>query len=548
MSVNNRKRVRGRDQPTSTGRGLLLFVVLVPLLVYGQSVQYDYVQADDADLILKNRLFISQLGNIPDTFTRSYFEVDGELNDQKTYYRPLVISSLILDTQLGSGEATVYHVTNVAMHTLVVFLLYSLLIAMQADRRVAGACALLFAVHPVNVQAVCWIVGRNDLLLAVWVLISMLSLIRFSRTHATTALLGHLIAFALALFTKESAIMMLPLFVLFAWLWVGQSSFYLRHRSVLMGYGVILLGWYGLRQQALSGGDVFEVTTIRSLSQTLFVNIPDLLVHTGKVVAPIRLSIMPSLDVTGLMLGVLALGVCVTILGRVLTPRRQVFVGGWFLLFLLPTLLVDEMPIYEHRAYVPLLGLCIGLSQIKIAEHTARRQHVVAVILLALFTVQTVRHSAVFTDRFTYWASATNDSPYAPIALVNLGQMEEERGRPGQAELHYRRALSLDPETPKANNNLGIVLMAKGDSVSAKARFLEELRVNPENAEAHFNLGLYNKLVGRIADAVPYWKSTLELNPYFVPAYQNLADYYHGIDDVATARYYESRLEALNAP
>ena len=168
------------------------------------------VQADDADLILKNRLFISQLGNIPNTFTRSYFEVDGELNDQKTYYRPLVISSLILDTQLGSGAATVYHVTNVAMHALVVFLLYSLLIAMQADRRVAGACALLFAVHPVNVQAVCWIVGRNDLLLAVWVLISMLSLIRFSRTNATTALWGHLIAFALALFTKESAIMMLP--------------------------------------------------------------------------------------------------------------------------------------------------------------------------------------------------------------------------------------------------------------------------------------------------------------------------------------------------
>ena len=522
--------------------------MLVPLLVYGQSVQYDYVQADDADLILKNRLFISQLGNIPNTFTRSYFEVDGELNDQKTYYRPLVISSLILDTQLGSGAATVYHVTNVAMHALVVFLLYSLLIAMQADRRVAGACALLFAVHPVNVQAVCWIVGRNDLLLAVWVLTSMLSLIRFSRTNATTALLGHLVAFALALFTKESAIMMLPLFFLFAWLWVGQSSFYLRHRSLLMGYGVILLGWYGLRQQALSGGDVFEVTTIRSLSQTLFVNIPDLLVHTGKVVAPIRLSIMPSLDLTGLMLGVLALGICATIFGRVLTPRRQVFVWGWFLLFLLPTLLVEEMPIYEHRAYVPLLGLCIGLSQIKIAEHTARRQHVVAVILLALFAVQTVRHSAVFTDRFTYWASATNDSPYAPIALVNLGQMEEERGRPGQAELHYRRALSLDPETPKANNNLGIVLMAKGDSASAKARFLEELRVNPENAEAHFNLGLYNKLVGRIAEAVPYWKSTLELNPYFVPAYQNLADYYHGIDDVATARYYESRLAALNVP
>ena len=76
--MNNRKRVRGRDQPTSTGHGLLLFVVLVPLLVYGQSLQYDYVQADDADLILKNRLFISQLGNIPNTFTRSYFEVDGD--------------------------------------------------------------------------------------------------------------------------------------------------------------------------------------------------------------------------------------------------------------------------------------------------------------------------------------------------------------------------------------------------------------------------------------------------------------------------------------
>ena len=539
------QRRRGRRRP-SVDRRLLLVLTLVPVLLYLRTSGFDFVRADDTDLIVRNQPFISNLGNIPAAFGRSYFEVEGELTDLKTYYRPLVIVSLMVDAQLGGVDPTVYHVTNVLMHACVVLVLFTLLMRTGARRGAAFTCAWLFAVHPLNVQAVCWIVGRSELMLAAFSLLSMIGLVGYVSTRRGSALVLHLTAFALALFTKETAVALLPVYGLFVWLWAEQPRVYVRHRILPIGYGVITVAWYALRVRALSGG--VGPDGLAEYASAVVTNLPGLLLQAGKVLFPFRLHIMPSVDLVGVLAGVVAVGVLAAALGRSLPFGRQTFVWGWFVLFFAPTLLVADLPVYEHRAYVPLLGLAIGTSQLDIPQvftRGRRRAQVGAMVVVAVFVALSVRHMGTFADRFIYWQSATHGTSYAPIALVNLGLMHEEEGRLDQAESHYREALAIDPGTPKANNNLGVVLMARGEPELAEEQFRREIEFNPDNAEAHFNLGLFYKLEGTAAEAVAHWEDTIRLNAYFVPAYQQLAEYYRGLGDTDTARAYELRLETI---
>ena len=97
------------------------------------------------------------------------------LGTLETYYRPLAIVSFMLDAQWGRENPAIYHLTNVILHAVTVVLLGYLLIVLGARERTALVVAALFAVHPLNTQAVAWIAGRNELLLGVFVLVAFLS-------------------------------------------------------------------------------------------------------------------------------------------------------------------------------------------------------------------------------------------------------------------------------------------------------------------------------------------------------------------------------------
>ncbi len=533
------------NQPLNLRGWFTALLILVPLLLYLPTVGFSYVRADDVDLVVRNESFIGNLSNVPAAFSRSYFEVEGDLTDLKTYYRPMVIVSFMIDAQLGGVAPAIYHATNVLLHMATVLLLCALLRSMGASHPAAFAASLLFAVHPLNVQTVGWIAGRNDSLLAVFALLSLLGLDKYAKRTSAAALTLHLAAFALALFTKETGIILLPMFALIMWLWHGRPRFMVEHTGLPIGYALIGATWAFMRSRALSGAS--NEATLGDYIQTSVANLPQLLSYTGKVVFPVRLHIMPGIDLSASLLGVTAVCVLVALFWRVPRPRMALALG-WFVLFLAPGLVVPDLPVYEHRAYVPLLGIMLGASQIPwlggpVWRWTSPRLAFVCVI--SIFVVLGVRHSPTFSDGFTYWESATRNTPYAPIAHVNLGRMYEEIGDRARAITNYRQALEIDPETPKANNNLGVVMMANGEERRAREFFERELEVDPTNAEAHFNLGLHAKLAGRVDDAVPSWETTIELNPYFIPAYQQLADYYRDAGDLEKTQTYEAALTAL---
>jgi hypothetical protein len=520
-------------------------LALVPLVLYARTASFDFVQADDTDLIRGNISFLQDLRNADDAFGRSYFETAGQPSGRKTYYRPLVVLSFMVDAQVDSDAPRAYHVTNVALHAAAVLLVFGLLVASGAGDAPAFVSALIFAVHPANVQSVAWIPGRNDTLMSIGAMVSLIALIKYTRTPDQRWLALHGAGFAFALFAKESALGLVVLFVLYILLRPGLANRSSRIKSMLFAVVPVVAFWFGLMRAALSGhaggGGVLD-----SLG-ALYHNLPDLLLYAEKIVAPVHLSIMPGLTRFDATLGALSVMFIVWLLTR-LEPGKRWFVGAWLLLFLLPALLVPGMPAYEHRLYFPLIGFGLALAELPAWRRPDRGRAAVigGLAIAALFSAISFVHADVFRDRYRYWSSATTGTPFAGIALVNLGQIYEGDGDLARAADSYRAALEHDPATPGAHNNLGVLAARAGRLTAAVAEFEQELKRHPRNADAYFNLGLVAKLSDRPDEAADWWERTIATDPDHDGAHEELALYYEAKGDTARAvRHRDARRRGL---
>lgn len=516
--------------------------------LYARTVRFEFVRADDTSLIAGNIGFLQDLSHAPRLFARSYFEVAGEPPGRKTYYRPLVVLSYMLDAQVAGPDPWMYHVTNVGLHLAATLMLFAVVRRLGVPQIAAFWGALLFAVHPLNVQAVAWVPGRNDLLMTLFLLVSLLAYARHIE-RPTPAWLGwHLVAFALALFTKEPAILLIPLLWAYERCWLGRPATLLGRPRVAVLEAAVVLVWVIFRQRALAGGLEGPLGS-REWLTVVAANGPALLLYAGKSLLPFNLTTTPGLDAAGFALGVIALGGLVLLL-RPLPRARQAFVALWFGLFLAPGLAVVALPAYEHRAYFPLAGLVLGCAAagwFPTAWSGQRPRWVGASLATLVLATITFARLDAFRDPVAFWTDATRSASHGPIAHVNLGLLFEERGDLARAEAHYREALALDETTPMANNNLGVLLMKQGRAAEAATLFVRELTFNPANAQAHFNLGLYYEAAGRPHEAAVAWQRALELDPTLLPAYERLAAYYERQGQAAEAARYRAQAAALGS-
>jgi hypothetical protein len=188
------------------------------------------------------------------------------------FYRPLVILSWWQNHLLFGLQPLGYHLTNIGLHALVASLLYLLVLRLGGWRRVALGTSLLFAVHPVHVEAVAWISGRTDPLCAVFVLAALLFWWSYLRTARTSQALLAMGMFVLALMSKEMAIVTPFLVALVSFVPCGPAPAPpARGRRLLplLGFlGILLLylvvrwlvlgglGGYGAERHLALGGEV----------------------------------------------------------------------------------------------------------------------------------------------------------------------------------------------------------------------------------------------------------------------------------------------------
>lgn len=464
-----------------------LLIILIGLSLYAITVFFDFSYFDDQDLILNNYSTISNLKNIDQIFLDDVF-----MSDSNFYFRPILNLSFMLDAQISLVHPWFYHLSNVFIHIIAVLLLFSLLLILGTKHLYAWFLSLFFLVHPVLVSAVAWIPGRNDSLLAVFILASFLFFIKFINQEKWLYYGLFLLFFFFALFTKEAGIF-LPFIIFFYYLFISPKKLD-KERNILLIFGssLVIFLWALFRGFVIDG----SIGSLSEIFLTILNFSPALIVSFGKFLLPFNLGVMPLLHEANLIFGILSI-ILFALLLVFKKVKKEWFLFGiiWFLFFSLPGLLNPDPKIsyqillLEHRLYLPFIGLVLLLAGVKFKKNN--KMYLLtgfAFIIVTLFIILTALRLPYYKNRLSFWQYATNTSPSSPLAHRNLGVMLYFAGNIKEAEASYLKSLDLNPSEPMAHNNLGVIYMERGDLDKAKEEFLLELEINPGYKQAIDNL------------------------------------------------------------
>lgn len=499
----------------------LLIIFVLGWLLYGQTLFFDFTYFDDQSLILENYNIVSRPENIGEIFLNDVF-----FDSAKFYYRPLLNLSLMLDMNIGGALPVVFHFSNVLIHILAALLVFFLFKRLKYQEPLAFFLSLFFLFHPVLTQAVAWIPGRNDSLLALLTLAAFLSFLSFKDRPRLSAYLAYLFFFLLALFTKESAVF-LPFLVIFYFLAVERKVVAIRDRWLLVaGSAALMLIWFLLRLLALNGPGLTLELALSSLSQ----NLPALLVSLGKTLLPFNLSVLPILADAKIIYGLIVTPLLLVALFFSRQKRSALIIFGfsWFLLFLLPSFIrpstIDTPDFLEHRLYLPLIGFLIILAEldfVKNLDFKKKSLRFVLLIILLFLAACSWRQIQNFRDRLTFWEAAAAGSPHSSLAQRNLGVMYYLSDDWERAEKYYRRSLALKENERMAHNNLGVIYLNQGSYGRAEKEFYQELAVNPNYDKALFNLGDLYYRKKDFSRANDFFQAALQVNPRYYEAYEH---------------------------
>jgi tetratricopeptide (TPR) repeat protein len=472
--------------------GPAVLVFTATLFVYSGNLGNGFVY-DDRYVVERNPLV--QNLDFPGLLTTSYW---GEIVGAGLY-RPLTLLSFGLNRAFGASAFS-FHLANDILHGVASILALLVARSLGLSAIASLAAALLFALHPVQSEAVNGLVGRAEILAFSFTCVSFLLFVR----KAHPLLVGA--PFVCALLSKESAAFALPLFVL-----------YRRDRARLLALGGAFVTALALRLAVL-GGFGIEGREIGFLDNPLahsgpgvrFLSAPVLLLHSLRLVLwPRVLSADYSFDQIPIpqtaadprvLVGVLVLallGVAAWRDGRP-SANLRAFSPGYLstviaaLTFLLPLagslhLLFPLGTIFAERLlYLPMLGaaLAFGVATEKLYERRRRISALVAFAVLGACAARVRTRIPDWRDNETLFRKTIETSPFSARSYFLLGaELLEQKRFPAAAE-SFSTGLAIYPAHFGARMSLGEALLAAGDAARAEEAFRQALEQEPASADA----------------------------------------------------------------
>ncbi len=406
--------------------------------------------------------------------------------------RPVVVASYLIDRTVWGLDPAGFRITNLSLHVAAVLLVFSLLLRMT-EARTAFAAALLFAVHPLAVEAVISPAFREDLLYMVF---GLLFLGAFWSKRCTMAMsLAGMAALFLSMLSKEAAVVF-PVLLLAGWMFfpaLRPPRRVMAVRAVMALLVVVVLAAViiaGRPVQATGGS--WNGISFRGLEGLW--SAPWLLVSLlVKMVVPYPLSIDYVLDpVTGaadprcwMSVAVLVVLVAVSWWKSGLVVRF-----GWVWLLLLFGPVSNLVPLFNPVADRYAYGILPGFTLIFAGVIIARRRvwgWVPGLCAIMWLILAVVRVHDWKNDR-SLWSSALTVEPRSARAYTWLGLLEKEEGNRDNAWRYFEMAERLNPHEPSAKINRAIMLGEQGDLDGAEKLLREVLAVRPDHAAAQGNL------------------------------------------------------------
>lgn len=490
------------------------------LLLYFRTLSYDFIGLDEQSLLIDKRNFNKELSNIPQAFTQHVFQKENSPNNSNSnqYYRPILTVSFILDEQFADGGFTFHHFTNLLIHFFAAIGLLFVLIQMKIPQSLAFLFALIFTSHPLLVQAIAWIPGRNDSLVCAFILWSFYFLTTFQKNAGRMLL--HLLFFTLALFTKENAVVFSVLCTFYI-LVIQAKNFTAKDKTILLAsYATLLLIWFAARSHAID--NLSLPFSEKGGSFTL------LLQYLQKTIIPVNLSVMSAVNDTNygwVLLSLIIFGSAIYFTKHI--SWNEISFGLlWYVLFLLPTLLFSYFEGMEHRTYLPMVGLLIAIAHTgpvqQLGANTTKLLLIFAPFIF-LFGILTFNRVPVFANELSYWENAFLTSQNSAVVCRDYGVILTRTEQYEKAEKVFTEGIKRDSKEILIHYNLSVLYLKTQHYAEAERHLFQELNLDStSNPMSYHVLGVIYKRTGRMKEAIAMWQKALKVSPGFQPAMEEL--------------------------
>ena len=471
---------------------------------------------DDTHSIVENP-HIRSLGNIPRFFADpSAFSREPAM----AMYRPVLLTTYALNYAMGGYQVWGYHLVNLVLHGTMALLVFWILRDLGMGW-LAWWGGIVFGIHPINSQAVNYISSRSELLAGLGVLVAFY-LVAVRRDHKGWAL----VAYGLALLSKSTAVVLLPLLVLREWI-LGREQ---RRWKSHLPFGAMTLVYL-----MLIAGNRFLTRSlaqeVRPYGEHVLTQLKALVFYLQLISMPVRLSVDHAFTVSRSPLEGAVLGSGLLVGSLVFLGWRARDWGGWGTGWVLAGLgLTFWVPlnvlVNEHRLYLSGIGLLM-VSGAYLGKGKMPNGAVwIGGGMLLILAILTWQRNAVWKDEYTLWKDAVDRAPGMFRAQSNWGLALYERGDWDGALTAFEKAARLNPRYAKTWNNMGLVHEEKGRFFQAIQAYARALELRPNLAGTHANLGRLQAQVGRHREAEELLLRALEIDPYSVEARLNLGRVY----------------------
>ncbi len=542
MSLPAPLRETGLTEPGKTPNlpyGLMimsLLLVLGTLALYNPALRNGFVIYDDPQYVTANAHIARGL-----TWPNIVWAAGAT---EFANWHPLTWLSHMADVSLFGMKPMGHHLINEFLHVINVALLFLVLRAATGLAGRSAMVAALFAVHPLNVESVAWVSERKGLLCFFFSILALWAWLRYTRSPGIVRYLQVVVLFACALMSKPMAITCPFLLLLFDFWPLRRFSFSedapgadVPIRKVLIEkipFALMSVASAVITVLAQKGGGAMTALTPVPLRFRLANAVWSCLLYLGKGIWPVRLAAFyphPEESLAWWKAGIAALVLVIITLAVFVARKKRYLPAGWlwFLVALAPTVgfvQVGSQSMADRYAYLPFIGIFVMVvwlvADLAVAPPLQLAAIVLAILVLAGFSVVTRRQIAFWHDSIALFSHAEGVTPLNSLTQINLGESLYFAGRPDLALPHAINAVRLAPANPVMRVLLADSLRdlgRYGESVDAYQTALG-LIVRPQaQAQVRCNLALAFIRMNRRDDAFREYSAAIQVDPGAANAY-----------------------------
>ena len=511
--------------------------------------------------------------------------------------------SLAINYKISGLSPFSYHLFNVLLHLLNVFLVfYFTYLLTRRNLNMAAVAALFFGIHPMHVESVAWVSERKDVLYTCFFLASMIAYLKYlqhtraksrgKRANPQKYFLYTLLFFLLSLLSKGMAVVLPVVLLGIDFLKKRRIQQKVLIEKIPFFIIALIFGIAALYIQT-DRGAVSEMSRFGLISRLGFASY-GFLFYIVKFFVPAHLSSFhPYPNLTGQLTTIFWLapfGVAAIWGAAIYTLKshRMTFFGLFFyavtVALVLQFITVGSALVAERYTYLSYIGLLLilgygynWLMQQKGNQWAMARNISTFVLGFAalVFSYQTFERCKVWKNSETLWSDVMKKYPKDPkaynsrgayysnndqpekaqkdfekalslmpaheMAHYNIGNVYAEQKQYNLALEAYARALQLKPKDPKVFMNRGNVYRDMNNYEAAMADYNQAIEINPTH-ENHFNRGILYGQMGQADKAMEEYNTAIRIKPDFADVYTNRGNVYFqaGNVDLAMADYNKS--------